>query len=329
MVKNGDVCLVEVVDSMSNQTSLYFNFCNGNSISIIISKDQIHITDTDGEYNYVMEDERAYYDTNVVVDTISYNNFNYVKASIRARKKGLSETTVDDIEIMGKSRTSSIVRKTGSIAEYYADGDPHYFNVAHSPGNYKVEVWAPESMITDRVTRKGYYAVGTVNLAEGQRLVINPGLPVALWNYCAGEEQTCSFSGTKTVAYLGNSTVGKYLTATDSILCSNTIFGDPSPGVRKSCYIETEEYIPSIVSVTSSTALIPSPSELELVISAGADGADISNPNLTNAHMTCLNCEASGEEDPYVIETTTCSNTDPQVDCAKIGSGFVRVTKVS
>lgn len=328
MSDNGDICQVEVIDSVSNQTSLYFDFCNGKSISLIVSKDQIHISYNPEEYNYVMEDPRAFYDPAVDVGTLSYNGTNYVKVSIRTRKKGLNETTVDDIELMGKSRTTSVVRKTGTIAEYYADVTPHYFNVYHSPGDYRIEVWGAENKITNSFSRNGYYARATVHLEEGERLVISPGLAAALWTRCAGEDQTCTFSGTKNVAY-GNEYGMAYLPVTDTVNCNNSTFGDPTPGRGKSCYFETEPYIPSIVSVTSSEALIPAPSDLSLLISAGVDGADISNARLTNSHITCLNCEPSQEEDPYVIQTTECTNSEPLADCVKTGSGFVRITKES
>lgn len=55
------------------------------------------------------------------------------------------------------------------------------------------------------------------------------------WTFCANENQTCSFSGTRTVRYGAN---GQYRTNvfTSSTACSNTAFGgDPALGVRKTC----------------------------------------------------------------------------------------------
>jgi hypothetical protein len=55
------------------------------------------------------------------------------------------------------------------------------------------------------------------------------------WTYCAEENGTCSFSGTRLVAY-GRNCFYNYLNATGSIGCNNGIFGDPHVGVYKKCY---------------------------------------------------------------------------------------------
>jgi hypothetical protein len=54
--------------------------------------------------------------------------------------------------------------------------------------------------------------------------------------YCADEGGRCNFSGTKEVAYGAE---GRFTTktATNGINCNNSAFGDPNPGVTKSCYI--------------------------------------------------------------------------------------------
>ena len=57
-----------------------------------------------------------------------------------------------------------------------------------------------------------------------------------LGSVCAGENGTCSFSGTKLIAYGSNGTY-VYKTASNSISCSNSTFGDPTPGSVKYCYI--------------------------------------------------------------------------------------------
>jgi hypothetical protein len=52
---------------------------------------------------------------------------------------------------------------------------------------------------------------------------------------CASENGTCSFSGTRSVAY-GAAGTFSYRTATGSIACNNATFTDPIPGVVKACY---------------------------------------------------------------------------------------------
>jgi prepilin-type N-terminal cleavage/methylation domain-containing protein len=56
------------------------------------------------------------------------------------------------------------------------------------------------------------------------------------WNWCASENGTCSFSGSRTVLFgsgFGWTSIGG---VNGSIACNNATFGDPSPGYAKSCY---------------------------------------------------------------------------------------------
>jgi len=56
------------------------------------------------------------------------------------------------------------------------------------------------------------------------------------WTTCANEGATCTFSGTANVRY---GTATNYVTkaATGSIACNNATFGDPAPGMVKSCSV--------------------------------------------------------------------------------------------
>jgi hypothetical protein len=54
------------------------------------------------------------------------------------------------------------------------------------------------------------------------------------WTACAGENGTCSFSGTHQVRYGANNTYS-YRSATGAIVCDNATFGDPIYGIVKSC----------------------------------------------------------------------------------------------
>lgn len=61
---------------------------------------------------------------------------------------------------------------------------------------------------------------------------------------CAGENQRCSFSGTRKVYYGAN---GRYAvrTFTNGVDCTNAVFGDPVPGVYKYCFVENAGGTPS------------------------------------------------------------------------------------
>ncbi|GCE10587.1 fibronectin type III domain-containing protein [Tengunoibacter tsumagoiensis] len=56
------------------------------------------------------------------------------------------------------------------------------------------------------------------------------------WTTCANEGGTCTFSGTQVVRYGANGHY-YYQTATGSIGCNNTVFGDPIVGTFKSCSV--------------------------------------------------------------------------------------------
>jgi hypothetical protein len=59
----------------------------------------------------------------------------------------------------------------------------------------------------------------------------------ASWARCAGEGQACRFSGSRRVAY-GAQGRYHYLQVAENVLCGNPAFGDPIPGVSKSCYVQ-------------------------------------------------------------------------------------------
>jgi beta-glucanase (GH16 family) len=60
--------------------------------------------------------------------------------------------------------------------------------------------------------------------------------PVSAWSQCATENTTCSFEGTKEVRY-GAGTKWATQTATGSIACNNSVFGDPAVGTQKVCEV--------------------------------------------------------------------------------------------
>jgi len=57
------------------------------------------------------------------------------------------------------------------------------------------------------------------------------------WTLCADENGFCDFSGTRVVAYGAEEQFAQQ-TFTDGVQCSNSVFGDPTPGVRKSCWYQ-------------------------------------------------------------------------------------------
>ncbi len=58
------------------------------------------------------------------------------------------------------------------------------------------------------------------------------------WTQCAVEAATCSFSGTKTVAF-GADGAFNYATESNGTACTVAVFGDPINGISRACYLET------------------------------------------------------------------------------------------
>lgn len=58
------------------------------------------------------------------------------------------------------------------------------------------------------------------------------------WQFCASENGTCTFSGTRRVRYGANG-VYNIRTLTNQTVCNNSVFDDPVPGTLKGCEFET------------------------------------------------------------------------------------------
>jgi serine protease len=72
------------------------------------------------------------------------------------------------------------------------------------------------------------------DIVGGGRL--SPNEPPAGFTWCAGEGQSCAFSGTRVVAFGAGSY--RYQDVTGGIACTNAAFGgDPAVGVLKGCYV--------------------------------------------------------------------------------------------
>ena len=87
---------------------------------------------------------------------------------------------------------------------------------------------------------------------------ISPQPPIsgpAGYTLCANENQTCSFSGQKSVAYGANNNFA-FLNLTGGTACTNTVFGDPIFGTVKACYTSD---IPQTLSPTSTSGSAPPP----------------------------------------------------------------------
>jgi hypothetical protein len=98
------------------------------------------------------------------------------------------------------------------------------------------------------------------------------------YTLCANEGETCSFSGTRSVAYGANG-VFNYKTITTSTPCTNEVFGDPIGGVVKSCYYNntTTETIAPTTTDDAPTGWVNTPATVTLSVYDGGSGVAATN----------------------------------------------------
>lgn len=78
--------------------------------------------------------------------------------------------------------------------------------------------------------------------------------PIGTWTTCANENGFCSFSGTAQVQYGANG-VWVTQTHTNGVSCTNAVFGDPIPGVVKTCqYYQVAVATPTSTSSPTATS---------------------------------------------------------------------------
>ena len=128
------------------------------------------------------------------------------------------------------------------------------------------------------------------------------------WNDCAGENQQCTFNGTKQVRYGGN---GSYFygSFTNSVNCSNAIFGDPAPGYGKRCSYSEIITEPSTGSSSPPSNTSSGSGHIFYVATNGNDSNTCAQAqNQSTARNTIqggINCMASG--DTLLIKSGTYS----------------------
>ncbi len=103
---------------------------------------------------------------------------------------------------------------------------------------YQVTGQAPTTMnipanVSGRFVRVQLAGTNYLSLAEVQ---VFAGSLTPTWTFCANENGTCSFTGTRQVRY-GANNVFTYKVLTNGTACTNAVFGDPLVGVVKRCEI--------------------------------------------------------------------------------------------
>ncbi|WP_168119583.1 fibronectin type III domain-containing protein [Paenibacillus sp. HB172176] len=117
--------------------------------------------------------------------------------------------------------------------DVYMNGFVVGSTVGASTTSYSAAGLSPNTAYSFYVKAKD--TTGNASAASSTLNVTTNSTPVPQWEPCAGENNLCSFTGTKEVRYGANSSyiIGTY---TDGVMCSNNGFGsDPAPGYYKTC----------------------------------------------------------------------------------------------
>jgi thermitase len=130
-----------------------------------------------------------------------------------------------------------------------------------------------------------------VNVANAVKAISN-------WTRCASEGNACNFSGTRQVRYGANNSYA-FVTASNTVACSNAVFGDPMYGVVKTC-----DYGDAIVTTTA-PAPAPAPAPVvETWANCGVEGA-----NCTFTGTRTVRYGANGIYATKVVNgSTACAN---------------------
>ena len=140
------------------------------------------------------------------------------------------------------------------------------------------------------------------------------------YTFCASENSTCSFSGTMSVAY-GVGSSWTYQTLSDGTPCTNTVFGNPDPGVLKACYTESSSSDSGSGTGSSSSSGTTSGSDAGSTGSGSTSGSGSGTPStlLLSVSPTSL-AFGSVTVGSGVTQQTTLTNT---------GTGAVSISNVS
>lgn len=140
------------------------------------------------------------------------------------------------------------------------------------------------------------FAVNSVSTATVTN--VSPVYAPGAWTFCANENATCSFTGTKLVRY-GASSSYNYGIYTDGVACDNATFGDPIYGTVKTCdYAD----LPSVYEITVSGG--------DLITFNGDVGLDLaSGQNIQNISGTALPTTEPATDEVYTLNNTAAPST--------------------
>ncbi len=140
------------------------------------------------------------------------------------------------------------------------------------------------------------------------------------WTRCAAETGTCAGSGTVAFGAQGQF---RYATVANGTACTNTVFGDPVPGVSKACYLHTAPATgwQSCAAETGTcafagTATVAFGAQGQFRYVTGTGGVSCGNavfgdpvPGVSKACSLVAPPPSATTWSPCAVETTTCAFT--------------------
>lgn len=160
---------------------------------------------------------------------------NSKKAMVIATNSGQPPTT---IEVMSAGSTKLSVATGHYVVASYCASDKEFVLASESKSGAKFYTKNNTSVVRDDTINAlspcASLGVQNTNGTAASKTFMN--MPTTS---CATEGQTCSFSGTATIAY-GSVAQGKFnalANQSGSVGCTNTVFGDPASGFPKACYV--------------------------------------------------------------------------------------------
>lgn len=162
-------------------------------------------------------------------------------------------------------------------------------------------------------------AVTKIDAASTQNPVATEATATTTWTDCAREAQTCNFTGTQQIRY-GASGSFVYKTFTSTVLCANSVFGDPAPGIGKTCSVGSTAATPTPIPTPTPTPT-PPPSTVQPIPTNVANGATV---NLTCGVTYQGTLELNGKSNVTVNTAGTCGKA--VITPGRAITGFVKGT---
>jgi len=107
-------------------------------------------------------------------------------------------------------------------------------------GNNQIQNVATGQCLQHRTDLNGVTLEPCLSASAAQTWFWHPEIDTT-YAFCANENATCSFSGTRNVRYGANG-IYAYRMLSNGAPCNNTTFGDPVPGVGKQCAIGPRDF---------------------------------------------------------------------------------------